>query len=1108
MVVAVCEADCDGTAPVHGPAYGAKELHAFGTPSELVARAACCMADVLFVFPLTETGYFGESVVSGARAAGADAEAGVAEHAGRVTLLHGTPSAGSVIHGAVARGLRTAVLTPSTSLAFLLPEVRRLARHHQPAVFHVSAGAVTADLRMLPDHADVMAVRDTGAVLLASSHGQEAYDLAIYAHRLAQEASVPVVHFFDRSRLALEACLVRCLSPAQLRAAAAGVHECGTTKPHAALAACDSAVAVRLARPLDRRYAPFEYYGPPDAGSVLVMAGVDVASFRALLDTINAARADPARRLGVVQVRIVAPWLPGSFGAVLPIGLRRVVVLERQMAGGVLSWGPLYAYVLASIDSAAGCPGPSTAVIGGRLDTTVPFDLRTFAALCDRIDAGRLANGFVIDAVPDADKPIDAVLPRPSAIMRCSVFDADQRATSDAAAMLAQALGYASVRLHTSYLLAGKAGPATLTEMCYTPTRSPPSFSALPAGDSDFVALHDARLMSYFGADSLAAYVRPGGVVVLNDIDRDSAARLIPAGVRRALADRGVTVVLADVGKLASRAVAQLLGQLTQLRRTLPTGVAQRLETVALAALLAAYGVSAGQVSGLSLLRAFVAGDAHHDNAIRQAELAIIDAALAHVVCLSPAQLVELAGSAATATAATKGGEQTGTMSPHMWSLIAPAGRSMHAALAAAHESVGAVPRHRLLWQMLFCEAYDAQQCTAHSSAAYQVRVTANRRLTPVHYDRNVFHMEFDSGAVGLRYGIGDALAVHGHNDAAEVDAFLDFYGLRAADLLLLRPDPAGFGSPKHGTPRVLIRTVEQLFTQHLDLFGRPTRRFYEQLAAHATEATEKERLEWLLSSEGVDEFKRRVAECTTFADVLREFPSAHPPVEALASMLPRIKPRHYSIASSMKMHPDSVHLLVVLHDWVTPGGRSRTGQCSRYLARLPVGATAAVLVRPSVMQLPADPRAPVVMAGLGTGMAPFRAFIEERAWMQAHGEPVGPMALYFGSRHRLMEYLYGEELQAYHAAGVLAHLRLAFSRDQPQKQYIQHHMREDAALLHDYMARRAGSFYLCGPTWPVPEVQDAMIHSLCEAGGQESAAAQRAIADMKKQRRYVLEVY
>jgi len=115
-------------------------------------------------------------------------------------------------------------------------------------------------------------------------------------------------------------------------------------------------------------------------------------------------------------------------------------------------------------------------------------------------------------------------------------------------------------------------------------------------------------------------------------------------------------------------------------------------------------------------------------------------------------------------------------------------------------------------------------------------------------------------------------------------------------------------------------------------------------------------------------------------------------------------------------------------------------------------------------------------MAGLGTGAAPFRAFIQERAWQKAQGKEVGPLVYYFGSRHRGQEYLYGEELEAYFKEGVVTHLGLAFSRDTDKKVYIQHKIQEDGQLLAKLLGPDNGAFFLCGPSTSRPLLPNCVM--------------------------------
>ena len=135
---------------------------------------------------------------------------------------------------------------------------------------------------------------------------------------------------------------------------------------------------------------------------------------------------------------------------------------------------------------------------------------------------------------------------------------------------------------------------------------------------------------------------------------------------------------------------------------------------------------------------------------------------------------------------------------------------------------------------------------------------------------------------------------------------------------------------------------------------------------------------------------------------------------------------------------------------------------------------------------------------------------MQYRAWQRAQGLEVGPLIYYFGSRHRSQEYVYGEEIEAYIASGVVAHAGLAFSRDGKEKVYIQHKMKQDAKLLASLVAKKgheSAYFYLCGPTWPVPDVHEAWVGSL-EINGFDRKGAEAFIEEMKEEERYVLEVY
>jgi sulfite reductase (NADPH) flavoprotein alpha-component len=198
----------------------------------------------------------------------------------------------------------------------------------------------------------------------------------------------------------------------------------------------------------------------------------------------------------------------------------------------------------------------------------------------------------------------------------------------------------------------------------------------------------------------------------------------------------------------------------------------------------------------------------------------------------------------------------------------------------------------------------------------FLVKVSENRRLTPQTYDRNVFHLELDSTGTGLKYEIGEAIGIHGWNDAQEVLEFCSWYGLEP-DAVVTFPNPLKAGTMES-------RTTFQLLQQNVDLFGQPGKAFYAELAKIATLRSEAMTLKFISAPEGAELFKRMAeSETVTFADVLQRFPTARPSIETLVGLIPEIKPRHYSIASSQKAVGDKVELLIVTVDWVDSKGQS-----------------------------------------------------------------------------------------------------------------------------------------------------------------------------------------
>lgn len=299
-----------------------------------------------------------------------------------------------------------------------------------------------------------------------------------------------------------------------------------------------------------------------------------------------------------------------------------------------------------------------------------------------------------------------------------------------------------------------------------------------------------------------------------------------------------------------------------------------------------------------------------------------------------------------------------------------------------------------------------------------------------------------------------------------------------------------------------------------LDIFGKPARRFYETLALAAKDEKEKAELEFLLTKDGKDKLKELTKETVTYADLLQMYPSTKLSLEYLLDHVTRIRPRLYSIASSSEMFNDILQLCIVKDDWVTPSGKYRQGLCTRYLQGLSQGSTPDLVagkMNAAGINIPDTQAPPYVMVALGTGIAPMRAMIQEREVARIRGESVGPMALFFGARHKRTDYTYGDEFEEWHSngKGVLTVLSTAFSRDQAHKIYVQHRIAEHPELIYDYLWKKKGYFYLCGPAGNVPpSVRKAVVEAFISQGGHSPEEAEKMVTQMQIEGRYNVEAW
>lgn len=373
-----------------------------------------------------------------------------------------------------------------------------------------------------------------------------------------------------------------------------------------------------------------------------------------------------------------------------------------------------------------------------------------------------------------------------------------------------------------------------------------------------------------------------------------------------------------------------------------------------------------------------------------------------------------------------------------------------------------------------------------HRDLPLAATLACSAPLTAEGSEKRVHHVVLDLGDSGLEYAPGDALGVWVQNNPEEVEIVLGLLGAKGSE-----PVQVADGA---------IVPAREALTRECDLRV-PTSSLYWTMARFARSSREAGILKGLADDDS-DAERLGIHEVL---NVLSRFPSARPPVHELVAALGRLQPRLYSIASSQRAHPRAVHLTVGVVGYER-FERDYWGVASSFFAdRLKSGKRVPVYVQRSHgFRLPADPATPIVMIGPGTGIAPFRAFLEERAASHATGRSW----LFFGNPHRATDYLYERELKSFLARGVLTRLDTAFSRDQAQKVYVQHRIRDRGAELWRWLSEGA-HVYVCGDAKRMAkDVDDALREVVAREGAMDEAAARSFLAALGKSGRYARDVY
>lgn len=405
---------------------------------------------------------------------------------------------------------------------------------------------------------------------------------------------------------------------------------------------------------------------------------------------------------------------------------------------------------------------------------------------------------------------------------------------------------------------------------------------------------------------------------------------------------------------------------------------------------------------------------------------------------------------------------------------------------------------------------------------------------TPEAGDRVVIHLGLDISGSNMAYKPGDSIGVLPQNSTALVDDIIARLGVDGDAVFEVQPRQGADAAAKPLRHLHWPCSVRAALLRGCDLTAVPRKSLLRLLAEHCQEGAEKDRVMHLCSREGKEDYAADIlASSPTLLDLLKQFPSCNPPLDALLEALPPLPPRMYSITCSPGEAPHRVEVAFTVVKYQA-GGKEREGVATTWLHRLcapllatpscAVNGTAAVadgeLARPRVpvflrhggdFRAPEDLSVPWVLIGPGTGVAPFRGFLQERRRRLAAGPASGaaPCWLYYGCRRADHDFLYEDDLKAFEADGTLTKLEVAFSRAQDEKVYVQHLMARAAHDLYGMIVVQRGYVFVCGDGAAMAkDVHAALVDILVKEGGMGEDAAKEALTAMAQEGRYVRDIW
>ncbi|WP_379129845.1 assimilatory sulfite reductase (NADPH) flavoprotein subunit [Paenibacillus sp. sgz500958] len=383
-------------------------------------------------------------------------------------------------------------------------------------------------------------------------------------------------------------------------------------------------------------------------------------------------------------------------------------------------------------------------------------------------------------------------------------------------------------------------------------------------------------------------------------------------------------------------------------------------------------------------------------------------------------------------------------------------------------------------------EAAEASGSVYTRNHPFRAEVLENLNLNGRGSDRETRHLELSLEGSNLQYEPGDSLGIYPENQPELVNALIESMGWSPDEIVPLN---------KNGDEGTLYEALLRHY--EISILSKPV---LEKAASFSAD----ERLSGLLSPERKQELKDYV-KGRDLLDLVQDFSSWKADAREFVTILRKLPARLYSIASSSKANPDEVHLTIRAVRYHAHG-RDRYGVCSVHCAdRLKPGDTLPIYIQPNPnFKLPSSPETPIIMIGPGTGVAPFRSFLEEREEQGAQGKSW----LFYGDRHFVTDFLYQTDWQRMLKDGVLSKLDVAFSRDTEEKVYVQNRILENSRELYQWLQEGA-HLYICGDKQQMAhDVQSALVTVIQQEGGISPEEAAAYLENMQREKRYQRDVY